>query len=95
MFVGLFLLGLGFNIGLISGSTLLTTSVPVESKVEVQGTSDLMMSLSGALAAFSSGFVKQSFGFHLLANAGAALAAGLLVCAWLTAARSQAPSTLV
>ena len=93
MFVGLFFLGLGWNIGLIGGSTLLTTSVPVESKVEVQGTSDLTMSFCGALAAFSSGFVKQSFGFHLLANAGAVLAACLLVYAWLTAARLRATPT--
>jgi len=93
MFVGLFFLGLGWNIGLIGGSTLLTASVPIESKVEVQGTSDLTMSFCGALAAFSSGFVKQSFGFHLLANAGAVLAACLLVYAWLTVARLRATPT--
>jgi MFS family permease len=89
MFVGLFFLGLGWNIGLIAGSTLLTTSVPAESKVEVQGTSDLTMSFCGALAAFSSGFVKQSFGFHLLANIAAVLAGCLLIYAWITAARDR------
>lgn len=94
MFVGLFLLGLGWNIGLIGGSTLLTKSVPVDTRVEVQGTSDLTMSLSGAVAAFGSGFVKESFGFHLLANGAAALAAGLLVLAWFTATRpSPFPSS--
>lgn len=93
MFVGLFFLGLGWNIGLIAGSTLLTTSVPADSKVEVQGTSDLTMSLCGAVAAFSSGFVKQSFGFHLLANAAAVLAGCLLIYAWLTAARSRSTPT--
>jgi MFS family permease len=93
MFIGLFFLGLGWNIGLIGGSTLLTTSVPAESKVEVQGTSDLTMSLCGALAAFSSGFVKQSFGFHLLANAAAVLAGCLLVYAWIVAARMRTTSS--
>lgn len=93
MFVGLFFLGLGWNIGLIAGSTLLTTSVPTKSKVEVQGTSDLTMSLCGALAAFSSGFIKQSFGFHLLANIAALLAGGLLVYAWITAASNRAMSS--
>lgn len=92
MFVGLFLLGLGWNIGIIAGSALLTRSVPEASKVEVQGTADLTMSMCGAAAAFGSGFVKDSFGFHLLANGAAALAAGLLVVAWLTAARSAAAS---
>ncbi len=95
MFIGLFLVGLGWNIGLIAGSTLLTTSVPATSRVEVQGTSDLTMSLCGALAAFGSGFVKQSFGFHLLANAGAALAACLLISAWLAAARARNVQTVV
>lgn len=88
MFVGLFFLGLGWNVGLIAGSTLLTGSVPEESKVEVQGTADLTMSICGATAAFGSGFVKESFGFHLLANGAAVLAACLLVAAWLAAARS-------
>jgi MFS family permease len=92
MFVGLFFLGLGWNIGLIAGSTLLTASVPAKSKVEVQGTSDLTMSFCGALAAFSSGFIKQSFGFHLLANIAAVLAGGLLVYAWMTAGRDRAAS---
>lgn len=93
MFVGLFLLGLGWNVGLIGGSTLLTKSVPVGTRVEVQGTSDLTMSLSGAVAAFGSGFVKESFGFHLLANGAAALAAALLVLAWFTATRPTSAST--
>ena len=93
MFAGLFLLGLGWNVGLIGGSTLLTSSVPAESRVEVQGTSDLTMSLSGAAAALASGFVKDSFGFHLLANAAAAMAAVLLIFAWYTAARPNALST--
>ena len=87
MFVGLFLLGLGWNVGLIGGSTLLTGSVPDSARVEVQGTADLTMSMCGAVAAFSSGFVKESFGFHLLANVAAGLAAALLVLAWFTASR--------
>jgi MFS family permease len=92
MFVGLFFLGLGWSVGLIGGSTLLTASVPESARVEVQGTADLTMSLCGALAAFGSGFVKESFGFHLLANGAAGLAAALLVLAWLTAARHPAPA---
>ena len=86
MFVGLFFLGLGWNFGLIGGTTILTASVPETSRVEVQGTGDLTLSLCGAAAALSSGFVKASFGFHLLADGAAALAAALLVLAWYTAA---------
>ncbi len=89
MFVGLFLLGLGWNVGLISGTTLLTGSVPAESRVQAQGTGDLTISLCGAVAAFGSGFVKASFGFHLLANIATAIAAGLLVYAWVVATRMR------
>ena len=89
MFVGLFLLGLGWNIGLIAGTTLLTGAVPDSARVEAQGTGDLTMSLCGAVAAFGSGFVKASLGFHLLANIATAIAAALLVYAWLVAVRMR------
>jgi MFS family permease len=89
IFVGLFLLGLGWNIGLIGGTTLLTASVPVDARVEAQGTGDLTLSLCGAAAAFGSGFVKQGAGFHILADIATAVAAGLLIFAWLTSARLQ------
>jgi hypothetical protein len=84
IFAGLFLLGLGWNLGLIAGATLLTSSVPAEARVEAQGTGDLLLSTCGALAAFGSGFVKQAAGFHVLANIATGVAAGLLIYAWLT-----------
>jgi MFS family permease len=87
MFIGLFFLGLGWNIALISGSSLLTSSVPLAARVEVQGTSDLTMSACGAMAALSSGLVKESFGFHLVADGAALLAGGILLLAWYTRAR--------
>lgn len=87
IFLGLFLLGLGWNIGLIGGTTLLTASVPTSSRVEAQGTGDLTLSLCGAVAAFGSGFVKQSAGFHILADLATVLAAAMLAYAWLTQMR--------
>lgn len=87
MFVGLFLLGLGWNIGLIGGTTLLTESVPAAARVEAQGTGDLALSLFGAVAAISSGLIKTSLGFHSLANAATALAAALLALSWFTSPR--------
>jgi MFS family permease len=79
IFVGLFLLGLGWNVGLIAGSSMVTSSVPADVRVEVQGTADLVMSTCGGLAAFGSGLVKHAFGFHLLSNV-ASLLALALVC---------------
>jgi MFS family permease len=90
IFVGLFLLGLGWNIGLIAGSSLLTSTVPAASRVEVQGTADLTMSFCGAIAAFSSGFVKQAFQFHTLANAATVMAGLLLVAAYTHSLRRSA-----
>ena len=87
IFLGLFLLGLGWNIGLIGGTTLLTASVPVSARVEAQGTGDLTLSLCGAVAAFASGFVKQGWGYHILADAATVVAGAILVYAWLTQAR--------
>ena len=87
IFIGLFLLGLGWNVGLIGGTTLLTASVPTSSRVEAQGTGDLTLSFCGAVAAFGSGFVKQSAGFHILADLATLLAASMLAYAWLTSAR--------
>jgi MFS family permease len=89
IFVGLFLLGLGWSLGLIGGTTLLTASVPADARVEAQGTGDLTLSLCGAAAAFGSGFVKQAAGYHILADVATGVAGGLLVFAWLTAARMQ------
>ena len=87
IFLGLFLLGLGWNLGLIGGTTLLTASVPASARVEAQGTGDLTLSLCGAAAAFGSGFVKQAAGYHILADAATVLAGALLVYAWVTAMR--------
>lgn len=81
IFVGLFLLGLGWNIGLIAGSALVTSSVALDERVELQGTADLMMSFCGGCAAFGSGFIKRAWGFHLLANGTSVAALALAIFA--------------
>jgi MFS family permease len=75
----LWLLGLGWSFGLIGGSSLLVESVPDSSRVTVQGAADLLMSFSGGLAGFSSGFIRKAFGFHTLSNLGTVLALVLVV----------------
>ena len=75
----LWLLGLGWSFGLIGGSSLLVESVPDSSRVTVQGAADLLMSFSGGLAGFSSGFIRKAFGFHTLSNLGTILALVLVV----------------
>lgn len=75
----LWLLGIGWSFGLIGGSSLLVESVPENSRVTVQGAADLLMSFSGGLAGFSSGFIRKAFGFHMLSNLGTILALALVV----------------
>lgn len=79
LFPALWLLGIGWSFGLIGGSSLLIDSVPIGSRVQVQGSADLLMSLCGGLAGFSSGFVRKAVGFHMLSNISAALAMVLVV----------------
>jgi len=94
VFIGLFLLGLGWNIGLIAGTSLLTSSVPVYARVEAQGTGDLTLSLCGAIAALGSGFVKQSFEYHILADLATVLAGGMLLYALYVRAASNAAASI-
>jgi hypothetical protein len=90
IFVGLFLLGLGWNIGIIAGSALVST-VAIAERVEVQGTADLMMSFCGGCAAFGSGFIKRAWGFHLLANGPSLVALSLAVVAGTMVFRPRPP----
>lgn len=80
IFAGLFLLGLGWSFGLIGGSSLLVAASGDEYRVASQGLADAVLSVLGGGAAFASGFVKESFGFHWLSNLAFVLA--LTVAVW-------------
>ena len=90
LFPALWGLGLGWNFGLIGGSALLSESVPADDRVGVQGTADLLMSLCGALAGFSSGFIRRAVGYHVLADLAAIAAGALLVVAYVANRRVSA-----
>lgn len=66
LMIGLFLLGLGWSCTMISGSTLLTESVPTATRPGVQGTADLTMGIAGASAGLSSGLVVGLGSFAML-----------------------------
>lgn len=68
VFTGLFLIGLGWSIGLVAGSALLTASFPIERRVIVQGSADLIMSGAGALAGLSAGVVYEWGSYHALSH---------------------------
>jgi MFS family permease len=94
IFIGLFLLGLGWSFGLIAGSALLTASVPDSSRVAAQGLSDTLLSGLAATAALTSGLIKQGWGFHWLANLAASCAVALAVAAILLARHRPVARTI-
>jgi MFS family permease len=77
--VGLVLLGLGWSAGLVAGSTLLSESVPDDARTRIQGTSDVLMNLMGALGGGMSGIVLGATSFGVLNAVAAMLVAPTLI----------------
>lgn len=82
--VGLVLLGLGWSASTISGSTLLAESVGQDSRVVVQGVSDMLMGIAGAFGGAMSGLVLSQAGYLGLNMAGALVGAAVLAAAAVT-----------
>ncbi|ELP61896.1 MFS transporter [Streptomyces turgidiscabies] len=71
--VGLFVLGLGWSAGLVSGSALLTDSVPDAVRAAAQGLSDLVMNTAAGLGGATAGLVMATAGYGWLNLAAACL----------------------
>ena len=71
--VALALLGLGWNLGLVGGTALLTDVVPTGERARTQGNVDLLVALAGATGGMSSGAIVAVGGFGLLGWSSAAL----------------------
>ena len=76
--VGLFLLGLGWSAATVSGSALLSTSLPAEQKTNVQGVSDSAMQFSGAFGGAVAGTILANFQYLGL-NASALIPVALVL----------------
>ena len=88
--VALVLLGLGWNLGLISGTALLIDATTQDDRARVQGTVDVLIALSGAGSGVLSGFVAAGAGFPALSLGGGLVA--LLLIPALIRHRSAAAS---
>ena len=60
---GLFLLGIGWSMTMVSGSALLADALPIEERPTVQGASDLFMNGAGALGGALAGAVLALAGY--------------------------------
>lgn len=74
----LLLLGMGWSGTLVSGSTLITSSLAVHERPATQGVSDLVMGLAGGGAGAAAGVVLQLGGYGTLAMVGAAVSVGVI-----------------
>ncbi|WP_438489272.1 MFS transporter [Streptomyces sp. S186] len=87
----LLLLGLGWNFGLVSGTTLVTAALPPARRAASQGLADVGIALAGATGGMASGAVVAAGGFPVLALVCGALAAVVVPVAVLAARGAGAP----
>ncbi len=85
--LALVLLGLGWNFGMIGGTTLLTDAVPLERRAKTQGSADVALALSGAAGGLGSGVIVAGSSFAVLSIAGGFI--GLAILPLLLTARSR------
>ena len=72
--VSLFLLGLGWNLCYVGGSTLLTDQLSPNEGSRMQGVNDLFVGAASAVGSLGSGFVFAAVGFQIMGFVGAAFA---------------------
>ncbi|MFI9170185.1 MFS transporter [Streptomyces lincolnensis] len=76
--VALALLGLGWNLGLVSGTAMITDAVPLATRASTQGMVDVSIAIAGATGGLASGLVVSAAGYPLLALTGGILALAVL-----------------
>ena len=84
VFMGNFLIGLGWCFGVIAASSLLVTLYPIHQRVAVQGVGDFAMIGSGALAGLTSGALYATFEYRGVNYANALFGVALVVATFLT-----------
>ena len=80
LFVALFLLGWGWNLGFVAGSAMLSSGVELAERARVQGVADAVIWTTSALASLGSGAVVAAAGFSTLGFIGVAI---VLAPVWL------------
>lgn len=88
---GLFLLGLGWSLSMVSASTMVAEHAPLEARTDVQGASDLVMGLTAAAAGALAGVIVGAADYPALALASLLMVVGVLGAA-LRAAQQVAPT---
>ncbi len=87
--LGLFLLGLGWSAATVSAAALLTSTLPREQKTNVQGMSDSLMNLCGALGGAVAGSIMTALMFVGLNLAALVPVSVILILTGITLLRSR------
>ncbi|MBA3689530.1 MAG: MFS transporter [Chloroflexi bacterium] len=90
--IPMFLLGVGWNLGFVAGSSLLASEAPRGDRARLQGASDAVVWATAAAASFSSGYVVATASYAFLAVVGAGVAVVLAVAIALDQRSSHALS---
>jgi MFS family permease len=82
--VALFLLGFGWNLGFVAGSSLLSSGLEIAERTRIQGAADALIWITAAVASLGSGFVVEFAGYTTLGllGAGFVAAAVWILVAW-------------
>ncbi len=83
--VALFLLGLGWSLCLVAGSTMLVNAVPLARRAQAQGDADLLVGLAGATGGLGSGVLLGAAGFAAVGLLAAVIAVVFLGPRWVSA----------
>jgi MFS family permease len=87
LFIALFLLGWGWNLGFVAGSALLAASVSIAERTRIQGAADAFIWTTSAVASLGSGAIVAAAGFSALGLLGVAI---VIAPAWLLLSRRDA-----
>jgi MFS family permease len=72
--VPLFLLGVGWSLTFVSGSSMLSNAGPLSERARLQGATDTLVWTVAAISSLASGFVLDLVGYQLMAIIGALIA---------------------
>ncbi len=76
--LALALLGIGWNLGLVSGTAMITDAAPIATRAKTQGAVDLSVALAGAGGGIASGMVMAATSYATLSIAGGVLALAVI-----------------
>ncbi|MFJ9681911.1 MFS transporter [Streptomyces sp. NPDC101194] len=85
--LALALLGLGWNFGLVSGTAIITDTVPLATRARTQGMVDVSIAIAGATGGMASGIMVAATSYPALALTGGILSLALLPAVAATAYR--------